>query len=92
MFDVLDSLLGEGLAGLSILDFGCGKGELVAYLDRRTRREGLRRGDGPDRSRRSTVFSRMSELQVEQYLHVSREAMEGVGARFQPDLVHGHHL
>ena len=40
----------------------------------------------------STVFSRMSELQVEQYLHVSREAMEGVGARFQPDLVHGHHL
>lgn len=40
----------------------------------------------------STVFSRMSELQVEQYLHVSRKAMEGVGARFQPDLVHGHHL
>jgi hypothetical protein len=27
MFDVLDSLLAEGLAGLSVLDFGCGKGE-----------------------------------------------------------------
>ncbi|MBA2594167.1 MAG: hypothetical protein H0U97_18770 [Gammaproteobacteria bacterium] len=32
----------------------------------------------------STVFSRMSELQ---YLHVSRKVMEGVAARFQPDLV-----
>lgn len=40
----------------------------------------------------STVFSRMSELQVAQYLHVSRKVMEGVAARFQPDLVHGHHL
>ena len=37
MFDVLDSLLGEGLAGLSILDFGYGKGDLVAYLDRHGR-------------------------------------------------------
>ena len=42
MFDVLDSLLGDGLAGLSILDFGCGKGDLVAYLDRHGRLDTLR--------------------------------------------------
>ena len=42
MFEVLDSLLGEGLAGLSILDFGCGKGDLVAYLDRHGRLDTLR--------------------------------------------------
>ncbi|MGI8425293.1 MAG: methyltransferase domain-containing protein [Actinomycetota bacterium] len=42
MFEVRDSLLGEGLAGLSILDFGCGKGDLVAYLDRHGRLDTLR--------------------------------------------------
>ena len=42
MFEVLDSLLGEGLAGLSILDFGCGKGDLVAYLGRHGRLDTLR--------------------------------------------------
>jgi glycosyltransferase involved in cell wall biosynthesis len=40
----------------------------------------------------TTVFSRMSPLQVEQYLAVSRRVMEDVRARFQPQIVHAHHL
>ncbi|MDX6706972.1 MAG: alpha-maltose-phosphate synthase [Solirubrobacteraceae bacterium] len=40
----------------------------------------------------STVFSRMTELQVEQYLDVSREAMVRVRERFRPEIVHAHHL
>lgn len=40
----------------------------------------------------STVFSRMTELQVEQYLDVSRAAMRDARERFRPDLVHAHHL
>jgi glycosyltransferase involved in cell wall biosynthesis len=40
----------------------------------------------------STVFSRMTELQVEQYLEVSRAAMLEARERFRPDLVHAHHL
>lgn len=37
ILDVLDSMLGERLRGLSLVDFGCGKGDLVAYLERRGR-------------------------------------------------------
>jgi glycosyltransferase involved in cell wall biosynthesis len=40
----------------------------------------------------STVFSRMTEEQIEQYLGVCRRAMEDVRDRFRPDLVHAHHL
>ncbi|MDQ3739702.1 MAG: glycosyltransferase family 4 protein [Actinomycetota bacterium] len=40
----------------------------------------------------STVFSQMTEPQVEQYLAVSRRAMERVRERFEPDVVHAHHL
>jgi len=40
----------------------------------------------------STVFSRMTETQVEQYLAASRTAMEEARERFRPDLVHAHHL
>jgi glycosyltransferase involved in cell wall biosynthesis len=40
----------------------------------------------------STVFSQMTERQVEQYLAVSRGVMADVRERFQPDVVHAHHL
>ena len=40
----------------------------------------------------TTVFSQMTELQVEQYLAASRRVMESVRAEFQPQLVHAHHL
>ncbi|MDT5063725.1 MAG: alpha-maltose-phosphate synthase [Acidobacteriota bacterium] len=40
----------------------------------------------------TSMFSRMSELQIEQYLMVSRRVMEDVRAKFQPELVHAHHL
>lgn len=40
----------------------------------------------------TTVFSRMTELQVEQYLDVSRRVMEAVRATFRPKIVHAHHL
>jgi glycosyltransferase involved in cell wall biosynthesis len=40
----------------------------------------------------STVFSQMTELQVQQYLTVSRRAMTLVRERFEPDVVHAHHL
>ena len=42
ILDVLDGMLGERLAGMSILDFGCGRGDLARYLERRGRLEGLR--------------------------------------------------
>lgn len=42
ILDTLDSMLGERLAGMSILDFGCGKGDFAAYLRRRGRLDGLR--------------------------------------------------
>ncbi|HEX6036825.1 glycosyltransferase family 4 protein [Longimicrobium sp.] len=40
----------------------------------------------------STVFSRMTELMVEQYLEVSRAMMREARERFRPDIVHAHHL
>jgi glycosyltransferase involved in cell wall biosynthesis len=40
----------------------------------------------------TTVFSQMSELQIEQYLAVSRRVMEAVRAKFRPEVVHVHHL
>lgn len=40
----------------------------------------------------STVFSRMTEGEVEQYLEVSRRMMRRARDRFRPDLVHAHHL
>jgi len=40
----------------------------------------------------STVFSQMTEPQVEQYLAVSRRAMARVRESFAPDVVHAHHL
>jgi glycosyltransferase involved in cell wall biosynthesis len=40
----------------------------------------------------TTVFSQMSELQIEQYLMVSRRVMEAVRAKFRPEVVHAHHL
>jgi glycosyltransferase involved in cell wall biosynthesis len=40
----------------------------------------------------TTVFSQMSELQVEQYLTASRRVMEAVHAKFRPEVVHAHHL
>lgn len=42
MVDVLDAMLGERWTGMSLLDFGCGKGDLAAYLRRRGRLDGLR--------------------------------------------------
>lgn len=42
MLDVLDSMLGERLAGMSVLDFGCGKGDLAAFLGRCGRLDALR--------------------------------------------------
>jgi glycosyltransferase involved in cell wall biosynthesis len=40
----------------------------------------------------TTVFSRMTTLQIEQYLTVSRRVMEAVRSKFRPHLVHAHHL
>jgi glycosyltransferase involved in cell wall biosynthesis len=40
----------------------------------------------------TTVFSRMTPLQVDQYRAHSRRVMEDVRARFCPQLVHAHHL
>ena len=40
----------------------------------------------------TTVFSRMTMLQIEQYLTVSRRVMEAVRAKFRPQVVHAHHL
>ena len=40
----------------------------------------------------STVFSRMTGEQVEMYLGACRRVMEEVRDRFEPDLVHAHHL
>jgi len=40
----------------------------------------------------TTVFSRMTELQIEQYLRASRKVMERARDAFQPDIVHAHHL
>jgi len=40
----------------------------------------------------TTVFSRMTELQIEQYLRASRRVMERARDAFQPDIVHAHHL
>jgi glycosyltransferase involved in cell wall biosynthesis len=40
----------------------------------------------------SMVFSRMTEAQIELYLRACRRVMEEVRDRFQPDLVHAHHL
>jgi glycosyltransferase involved in cell wall biosynthesis len=40
----------------------------------------------------STVFSRMTEVQIVMYLGACRRVMEEVRDRFQPDLVHAHHL
>lgn len=40
----------------------------------------------------STVFSRMTGEQVERYLGACRRVMEEVRDRFEPDLVHAHHL
>ena len=40
----------------------------------------------------SSVFSRMSERQIEQYTAVCRRVLEEVKARFRPQIVHAHHL
>jgi glycosyltransferase involved in cell wall biosynthesis len=40
----------------------------------------------------TTVFSRMTGLQIEQYLTVSRRVMEAVHSKFRPQVVHAHHL
>jgi glycosyltransferase involved in cell wall biosynthesis len=40
----------------------------------------------------STVFSRMTEAQIVMYLGACRRVMEEVRDRFQPDLVHAHHI
>jgi glycosyltransferase involved in cell wall biosynthesis len=40
----------------------------------------------------TTIFSRMSELEIEQYQMVSRRVMEGVREKFRPEVVHAHHL
>jgi SAM-dependent methyltransferase len=42
ILDVLDSMLGEKLTGLSLLDFGCGKGDLAVYLERQGRLKTVR--------------------------------------------------
>lgn len=39
MLDVLDSLLGSAAGPLSLLDFGCGRGDLAAHLERHGRLE-----------------------------------------------------
>ncbi|MEA2344736.1 MAG: alpha-maltose-phosphate synthase [Thermoanaerobaculia bacterium] len=40
----------------------------------------------------TTVFSRMTPAQIEQYLRASRRVMERARDAFQPDVVHAHHL
>jgi glycosyltransferase involved in cell wall biosynthesis len=40
----------------------------------------------------TTVFSRMTPAQIEQYLAVTRRVLERVKRAFRPDLVHAHHL
>jgi len=40
----------------------------------------------------TTVFSRMTPVQIEQYLRASRRVMERARDAFQPDVVHAHHL
>ena len=40
----------------------------------------------------TTVFSKMTETQVEQYLRAARKVMERVRETFRPDVVHAHHL
>jgi glycosyltransferase involved in cell wall biosynthesis len=40
----------------------------------------------------TTVFSRMTVQQIEQYLAVSRHVMESVRTKFRPEVVHAHHL
>jgi glycosyltransferase involved in cell wall biosynthesis len=40
----------------------------------------------------TSVFSQMTELQIEQYLAASRQVMENVRERFRPQMVHAHHL
>lgn len=40
----------------------------------------------------TTVFSKMTESEVEQYLAAARRVMNRVRETFRPDLVHAHHL
>jgi glycosyltransferase involved in cell wall biosynthesis len=40
----------------------------------------------------STVFSQMTPLQVEQYLHVARATLLKARQQFAPDVIHTHHL
>jgi glycosyltransferase involved in cell wall biosynthesis len=40
----------------------------------------------------SSVFSEMTEAQIQQYLGVSRRAMEEARESFRPNVVHAHHL
>ncbi|MGA8809032.1 MAG: glycosyltransferase family 4 protein, partial [Thermoanaerobaculia bacterium] len=40
----------------------------------------------------TTIFSRMTATQIEQYLRASRRVMERARDAFQPDVVHAHHL
>ena len=40
----------------------------------------------------TTVFSRMTPLQIDQYLGASRRVLERVKREFEPDVVHAHHL
>lgn len=40
----------------------------------------------------TTVFSKMTELQVEQYLNAARKVMTRVREQFRPEIVHCHHL
>lgn len=42
MLQMLDALLGEAPGRLSLLDFGCGRGDLASYLERRDRLDALR--------------------------------------------------
>lgn len=40
----------------------------------------------------TTVFSKMTAMEIEQYLRASRRVMERTRDTFRPDLVHAHHL
>lgn len=40
----------------------------------------------------TTVFSQMTETQIEQYLAASRRVMEEVRDAFRPEMIHAHHL
>jgi SAM-dependent methyltransferase len=42
MLEMLDSLLGPAAEARSLLDFGCGRGDLARHLERRGRLDGLR--------------------------------------------------